>query len=83
MFANSLQNLAMSIKCKLKNRSELWKLCAIILSKVIFNFVVIGEIFRLSFENFENRKILITFERIMPQKGIRHIWKDGTLRISK
>ena len=37
----------------------LWLFCAIILSKVLINFVNLGEIFECSFEVFGNRKLLI------------------------
>ena len=42
--------------------------CAIILSKVINNFVSLGEIFIRGIEVFENSKMLITFDRMMAQK---------------
>ena len=42
--------------------------CAIILSKVINNFVSQGEIFIRGIEVFENSKMLITFDRMMAQK---------------
>ena len=38
--------------------------CAVILTKVINNFVGLGNIF----EHFENRKMLISFDRMMGQK---------------
>ena len=38
-------------------------------SKVINDFVDLGKIFECGFEGFEKRKMLITFDRMMAQKG--------------